>query len=66
MNQDLIKVIDTLGIAVWWIAGVLSMVAVALVMIVKSLQEIVLSLRDVVAEIAYLATIEGDDELEGK
>ena len=66
MNQDLIKVIDTLGIAVWWIAGVLSMVAVALVMIVKSLEEIVLGLRDIAAETAYLATIDSDDELGGR
>lgn len=66
MNQDLIKVIDTLGIAVWWIAGVLSMVVVLLVMIVKSLQEIVLGLRDIAAETAYLATVDSDDELEGK
>jgi hypothetical protein len=62
MNQDLIKVIDTLGIAVWWIAGVLSMVVVLLVMIVKSLQEIVLGLRDIAAETAYLATIEEEDD----
>jgi len=66
MNPDTIDILKGFGQEGIVLIVVLSTIAVCLGVIISVLREIKDELKNLVAETAYLATIEDDDETEGE
>jgi SpoU rRNA methylase family enzyme len=64
MDTELVRVIDTMSLAIWLGVGMLTIIAINLGVLVKVLRDIHSAIRDLVAETAYLATVEDTDESE--
>jgi hypothetical protein len=62
MNAELVAVIDNMGLVVAIGVATLGVIGAILWLVVKELREIKFVLKDLVAETAYLATIEDEDE----
>jgi hypothetical protein len=62
MNAELVTVIDNMGLVVAIGVATLGVIGAILGLVVKELREIKFVLKDLVAETAYLATIEDEDE----
>jgi len=62
MNAELVAVIDNMGLVVAIGVATLGVIGAILGLVVKELREIKFVLKDLVAETAYLATIEDEDE----
>ena len=66
MTPDIIDILKGFGQEGIVLIAILSAIAVCLGLIVGVLREIKVELKNLVAETAYLATIEDDDETEGE